>query len=50
MEMFDDVAAFLVLAPLAIVLGVAALAAFLVYRHQRPASAVPVHRESRLSD
>ena len=47
--MFDDVAAFLVLAPLAIVLGVAALAAFVAYRHQRPAS-VAVHRDSRLSD
>jgi hypothetical protein len=48
MEMFDDVAAFLVLAPLAIVVGVAAVAAFFAYRH-RPA-AVHVERKSRLSD
>jgi hypothetical protein len=49
MDMFDDVAAFLMLAPLAIVLGVAAVAAFLVYRH-RPAAVVGVDRKNRLSD
>ena len=48
MEMFDDVAAYLVLAPLAIVLAVAAVAAFLALRH-RPA-AVHVKPENRLSD
>ena len=48
MEMFDDVAAYLVLAPLAIVLGVAAVAAFFAFRH-RPA-AVRVKPKNRLSD
>ncbi len=48
MDMFDDVAAFLVVAPLAIVLGVAAVAAYLAFRH-RPA-AVHVKPKNRLSD
>jgi hypothetical protein len=34
LEIFDDVAAYLVLAPLAIVLGLAALAAIWVIRHR----------------
>ncbi len=37
MEIFDDVAVYLVLAPLAIVLGLAAVAAIWVVRH-RPAA------------
>jgi heme/copper-type cytochrome/quinol oxidase subunit 2 len=48
MDMFDDVAAFLMLAPLAIVLGVAAMAAYFAFRH-RPA-AVHVKPKNRLSD